>query len=258
MGYPDEALKRAARAVDLANALRHSFSMGVAYGFRATVHHFRGEFDDARVWAERAIEVCEEAGFVVWLAHARVMHGRVLAELGDPLRGVEAMRLGYELWAETGAVVTQPFYLTMQSEGLLLAGEHNKALDVVDRALQLVEAHGERYYEAEIRRLRGEVVARLAQPGAARKLADAETSLLNALQIAKRQRLGSLELRAALSLAQLPGETRPAAGTAQALKEALGKVHGGETTLDVRRAKAVLQELQRGHRAYNAESTKTV
>ena len=246
MGYPDEALERAARAVELANALRHSFSMGVAFGFRSTVHNFRGEFDDARTWAESAIAVCEDAGFVVWLAHAKVMHGRVLAALGEPERGVQEMQLGYDMWAETGAVVTQPFYLAMQSEGLALAGEYERALDVVDRALQVVEAHGERYYEAEIRRLRGEFAFRVAERTGARTLAEAEIWLLSSIELAQKQRLGSLELRGALSLAQLSEPKRPSAKAIRALEDAVGKIHGGEATVDVRRARAVLQKYQVG------------
>ena len=245
MGYPDQALERAARAVDLANTLRHSFSMGVAFGFRSTVHHFRGEYEDARVWAERAIEVCEDAGFVVWLAHAKVMHGRILAELGEPARGVEEMRVGYDMWAETGAVVTQPFYLAMQCEGLLLAGQLNEARAVIDHALQLVEANGERYYEAEIRRLRGELMLRDGDGGASAKF-DGERWLLAAHQVAATQKLGSLELRAALSLAQFGLPSSSAKTARRFLTDALGKVHGGEATLDVRRGRRLLQELRLG------------
>ena len=243
MGFPDQALERVRRAVDLANSLRHSFSMGVAYGFRSTVHHFRGEFEDARLWAERAIEVCEDAGFVVWLAHAKVMHGRIVAELGEPARGVEEMRIGYDMWADTGAVVTQPFYLAMQSEGLAVAGDFDGALAVIDHAVQLVAEHGERYYEAEIRRLHGEFLLRAVARATTVSRAEAERSLMRALETAQAQRLGSLELRVALNLAQLAMKSGAHGRARQTLETALGKVHGGEATLDVRRARRLLDEL---------------
>ena len=121
LGYPDRALDRASNVVALADSLNHRFSMGEAYGFRTTVHYFRGEFDAAKTWAERAIQICEDSGFVVWLAHARVMYGRVLAELGDVETGVNEMQRGYQMWSQSGAVVTRPFYLAMQAEGLALA-----------------------------------------------------------------------------------------------------------------------------------------
>jgi len=244
MGYPDQALQRAVRAVDLAKALRHSFSMGVAFGFRSTVHHFRGEFEDARIWAERAIDVCEDAGFVVWLAHAKVMHGRVLAELGEPVRGIDEMRVGYDMWAETGAVVTKPFYLAMQSEGLALARQFDDALAVVDRALALVEEHGERYYEAEIRRLRGEFALKSAASAGASRAEEAEGWFLGAIKAAQAQQLGSLELRGALSAAELWLQSGSREKAVRVLELAAGKVQGGETTQDVRRARRFLRELQ--------------
>jgi class 3 adenylate cyclase/predicted ATPase len=255
MGYPDRALQRAVRAVDLANTLRHSFSMGVAFGFRSTVHHFRGEFDDALIWAERAIEVCSDAGFIVWLAHAKVMHGRILAELGEPVRGVEEMSLGYEMWADTGALVTQPFYLAMQSEGLALARRFDEALTVIDRAMQVVEEHGERYYEAEIRRLRGEFTLRSAGAASAAVRAEAERWFLDAIKVAQLQRLGSLELRSALSLAELWMERDPTEA-APLLAFALGRVQGGDETSDPRRARSLLQGLRASESVAHAASAR--
>ena len=74
LGFPDQALQRVLAVVDRAEHLKHKFSIGEAYGFRAAIQHFRGENEAALQSAERAIEVCEDCGFVVWLAHARLMH----------------------------------------------------------------------------------------------------------------------------------------------------------------------------------------
>jgi predicted ATPase len=119
-------------------------------------------------------------------------------------------------------------------------------LNVVDRALQLVETYGERYYEAEIRRLRGEFAFSVAERAGARSFAEAERWLLMSIQLAQKQCLGSLELRSALSLAQLSEAKRPSGKSMRALQEALGKVHGGESTADVRRARAIVREHQVG------------
>jgi predicted ATPase len=173
------------------------------------------------------------------------MHGRILAELGDAERGVEEMHLGYDMWAETGAVVTQPFYLAMQSEGLALAERFDDALSVIDRALALVEEHGERYYEAEIRRLRGEFLLRATTRGADATV-EAERCFLEAINQAQAQRLGSLELRGALSLAELPQSAGSPDTALSILTAAVRKVHGGETTTDRRRAEQVLQSLHLG------------
>jgi hypothetical protein len=82
LGFPDQALARVLAVVDRAEQLKHKFSVGEAYGFRAAIQHFRGE-NKQRCGAEHAIEVCEDGRFAVRLAHARLMHGRVVAELRD-------------------------------------------------------------------------------------------------------------------------------------------------------------------------------
>jgi hypothetical protein len=128
---------------------------------------------------------------------------------------------------------------------------------VIDRALQLVEANGERYYEAEIRRLRGEILVRTGQRAGAGDGADAERWLLAAHQVALRQRLGSLELRAALNLAQLPLLSNSPETATRVLAEALAKVHGGESTLDVRRGNLLLRQLQAGERQATAPRSAT-
>ena len=244
LGYPDRALERAIKVVALADLLNHKFSMGEAYGFRTTVHYFRGEFDAAKVWAESAIQICEDAGFVVWLAHARVMYGRILAELGDPASGVAEMQRGFHMWTQSGAVVTRPFYLAMQAEGLALAGRAVEGIDVLDRALALVEAHGERYYESEIRRLRGLLL--LNEECSADRAAEAEKWLLDSIRVAQARQLRSLALRAANNLAELWLRVGRKGEAFRLLDPAARAVSGGIETADVRCAHGILREAAAG------------
>ena len=90
------------------------------------------------------------------------MRGRIVAERGDAQAGVEEMSQAYAMWAATGAVVTTPFYLALQAEGLALAGRPDEGLTLLRRALGIVTQYGERYYEAEIRRLIGELMLQSA------------------------------------------------------------------------------------------------
>ncbi|MES1162098.1 MAG: hypothetical protein ABUL50_03450, partial [Rhizobacter sp.] len=181
LGYPDQALQRAGKVVALATTLDHRFSMGEAYGFRAAVHQFRGENEACREDAERAIAICEDHGFAVWLAHAKLMHGRAIAELGEPAAGVEEMRAAYDMWSATGAVVTTPFYLAMQAEGLALAGQPEAGLALLEKAIDIVGRCGERYYEAEIRRLVGELVLQSAALRRVNRNEEAERWLLSGI-----------------------------------------------------------------------------
>ncbi|MDP1535332.1 MAG: hypothetical protein Q8L92_17275, partial [Rubrivivax sp.] len=243
LGFPDDALLRAHRVVALAESLQHKFSLGEAHGFAAAVHHFRGESAQALDAAARAIEICRDGGFAVWLAHAKVMHGRALVELGEVEAGVDEMRLAYGMWVATGAVVTRPFYLALRAEGLARAGRPGEGLDLLELGLALVQRHGERYYEAELRRLSGELALQAGQMAGTDRRDEAETWFAGALALAQRQQLHSLALRSATSLARLWVSQGRHEDARRVLQPALHAVGEGQGTRDPQQAAALLAGL---------------
>ncbi|MGY4827125.1 ATP-binding protein [Sphaerotilaceae bacterium SBD11-9] len=244
LGFPDQALQRVLDVVVHAERLKHKFSIGEAYGFRAAVQHFRGENRAALDSADRAIELCEEEGFAVWLAHARIMRGRIVADLGDSTAGIEEMRQGYGLWAATGAVVTTPFYLTLRAEGLALAQRPEEGLVLLEQALGIVNRTGERYYEAEIRRLTGALTLQSAARAGLDRAAEAEAWMLQALECAHARKLASLSLRAATSLSDLWLQQGQRAHAIDLLGSARRAVQGGEGTRDLLNAQVRLAALR--------------
>ncbi len=244
LGYSDQAIQRARGVVALAEALKHRFSMGEAYGFCTSVHHFRGENAEGLRCAERAIEICEDGGFAVWLAHAKLMRGRIAAEQGDAEAGVAEMAKAYDMWAATGAVVTTPFYLAMQAEGLALAGRPDDGLILLQRAFDIVCKHGERYYEAEIRRLFGELILQAAATRGRDESAAAERWFLGALAFAGEKRLHALVLRSAASLARLRMAQGRAAQALQVLEQAYAWFEEGIETRDLKQARALIENLR--------------
>lgn len=240
MGRADEARARIARVLELAEGMGHSFSLGEAHAFAASVHQFCGETVQALHHAEACIAVCEDAGFSVWLAHARIMRGRLWCEQGRSAEGLREMQAGYAQWVRTGAEVTRPFYLAMQAEGQALAGDLDAALALVRDALERVERTGERYHEADLRRLLGELIWR-QQPGAA---AAAEAELLRALAFARRQHTLGFELRSACALARLWQAGARAHEGHQLLGAVLARCQEGQDTHDLRQARALLQTLE--------------
>ncbi|WP_427913146.1 ATP-binding protein [Ramlibacter sp. MMS24-I3-19] len=244
LGMPDEARDRVVAVVAHAERIRHQFSIGEAYGFHAAVLHFRGENREALASAERAVRVCEDHGFAVWLAHARVMRGRIAADLGDVAAGGEEMRQGFEAWADSGAVVTTPFYLTMRAEGHALGGRPEDGLALLEQALAIVDRTGERYYEAEIRRLTGVLTLQSARRAGLDRSAEAQGWMQQALDCARARSLGSLALRAAMDLAglwQSQGRTQDAQAV---LAPACDAIVGGAGTRDVVQARARLAALR--------------
>jgi class 3 adenylate cyclase/tetratricopeptide (TPR) repeat protein len=239
LGRPDAALERLATALALAEQLAHRFSQGLVLGFASSVHHFRGSNTTALDYAERAIVVCEEGGYTTWLAHARMMRGRLQCALGRVDEGVAEMQEAYAAWVDSGAHVTRPFYLAMQAEGLAAGERTDEALQLLQDALALADRTGERYHEAEIRRLLGELTALLAGDAG---LASARRWLGSAAQLAAAQGKRSFVLRAALGLARLGGATAP-------LRSALAPIEGGADTADVLAARAWLAARQAGDAA---------
>jgi class 3 adenylate cyclase/predicted ATPase len=239
-GYPDRALKTIGQAISLAEELAHPFSMSVAYSFAAGLYLFRGELEQAGRHADRAIELCTEHGFPVWLAFCTVVRGSVLSRQGVTA-GLEQMEHGIKLWQSSGAVVTTPYYLVLLAEGLSAAGRPHDALDRLEEAQSLVDRTGERYYEAEISRVRGEIL--LEARGLRAALNDAEACFLRAIDISQRQGVRSLELRAVMSLTRLQMRSDPGVDVRSRLGAIYHWFTEGMDTADLVNARQLLAEL---------------
>ncbi|MES2717058.1 MAG: AAA family ATPase [Pseudomonadota bacterium] len=238
MGRADEALARARQGVALAERLKHPFSLGQALGFLAVAHYFRGEPAPGLLAAQRAMAVCESGGFVQWLAHARVLHGRLRAALGELDAGLAEMERGHAQWAATGAVVTRPFYAVLRAEGLALAGRPDEALPLVAEAHALIGRHGERYFEPEVHRVMGQLLLDSGR-GAAQALPWLEDAVAKAREL----QLPGLALRAALGLAPVwaAGGRQPDA--LALLDGCLAAVTEGAATHDLLQARALRARL---------------
>jgi predicted ATPase len=226
--------------VALAERLKHPFSLGQALGFLAVVHYFRGEHAPGLLAAQRAIQVCEAGGFMQWLSHARVLHGRLQAALGELDAGLAEMARGHAQWTATGALVTRPFYAVLRAEGLALAGRPDEALPLMAEAHALIGRHGERYFEPEVLRVMGSL---LLQSG--RGAGEALPWLEDALATARELQLPGLALRAALALAPVWADGGRRGAAVVLLDEALGAVSEGAGTGDVVRGRGLLETLSR-------------
>src|SRR5207253_5039797 len=118
---------------------------------------------------------------------------------GQGEEGMAQLRQGIAAWRATGAAQHVPYYYTMLADVSAHLGHTADGLQALAEAHALVEQHEERYWEAEVCRLRGVLLLRQAMT----QRVEAETWLQRALDVARRQEAKSLELRAAMSLARL-------------------------------------------------------
>ena len=234
---PDAAIARINHAVEIATEFEHKFSQAAALAYSVSIHLLRGETELALARADVCIAVCEEAGFPVWLAITRCMRGRLLCERGEFDIGLAEMRAGYALWLSTGSMVSQPLYLALQAEGLALAGQLGAAVACVDEGLAIASRYGERQYEAELRRLRGELALRRGDA------TEAEAWIKSGYALALRQHRHGFALRSATALARLWAADGRTAAARRLLPQLLARWGEGQATRDVRAATALCETL---------------
>jgi predicted ATPase len=187
--------------------------------------------------AEACVALSTEQGFPLLAAWGTSLRGWALAMQGQGEEGLTQVRQGIAAWRATGAVLHVPYFCTMLAEVCDHLGHMEDGLQALAEAYALVEQHEERYWEAEVCRLRGVVLLR--QPGTPQ--AEAEAWLQRALDVARRQEAKSLELRAAMSLSRLWQQQ----GKRQEAHDLLAEVYAwfteGFDTPDLQDAKALLE-----------------
>jgi predicted ATPase/class 3 adenylate cyclase len=238
LGQVDDAVSRMASALERADAIQHAHTHAYAWYYASVLHALRGEPSIAQDYAERCVALSEQHGFRSWLglarairdacAAARETQGSRLDEAKTALD--EYQRAGYQLGLTAQFVLVCPV--------LLVRNEPEAALELIDQGLSIVSRNCERFFEAELYRLKARAL-RL------RGAADAEAELLldQALRTARSQQARSLELRAATDLARLWMEQGKRAEARVVLAAIYGRFNEGFNTGDLEEAKAVLAQL---------------
>ena len=241
-GYPDRALERMNDAIRLAQHLSHPLSLSASLNFAARVGQFRREASMARARAETSILSSAELGFSYWLAEATILKGWALAEEGQGEEGLLQMRQGLEAYAATGARLWRLYYLALMAQVHGQIGRVEEGLTELAEAMELVQSTSEREHEAELHRLKGELIlkgCRGASPDATIRK-QAKQCFQEAIEIARRQQAKSLELRAVMSMGCLLQQY----GRKEEARTMLSAIYGwfteGFETADLREAKALL------------------
>jgi predicted ATPase len=237
LGFPDQALNRSDEALALARKIGHPFSLAYALSIAAWIHKLRREWQLAAEHAEAAVALSADQGFAEWLLVGAFHRGWAVTEQGRTDEGIVQMHEAVAVMPSRGRELGLPYFLAALAAACGKAGRTVEALALVAEALALVERHDERHWEAEIYRLKGELLLRSGRSS------EAETYFHRAIDIARHQSAKSLELRATTSLARLLDEQ----GRKDEARRMLGEIYGwfteGFDTADLKDAKALLDTL---------------
>jgi predicted ATPase len=197
LGFPEQALAANEAAVSEARLVSHANSLALPLFFGGIAHQILGDREGVEARCGELAQIAADAGFLLWQAGARILSGWALAEAGDPEAGRGEIQRGMEEWRATGAEYLMPYFLALLAQVEQTAKRPQTALPMLEEARIRVERTGERWYEAEIHRLEGEVFMALD------RFADAKACFVRALETAEGQQARFWELRAALSLWRL-------------------------------------------------------
>jgi tetratricopeptide (TPR) repeat protein len=240
-GFPDQAVERSHLAAELAREKLDHYGLSIALFNAAKIHQLRREPAATAEYAQALLSLAEEQAFPVWHAAGTILAGWVDARLDQWGRGAARIREGIAAFLANGAAMMHPYFLGLLAETLEASGQHEEGLDVLARALAIVEESGEHYYEPELHRLRGELLLRA--PGGGDRTAKAQACFQKALDVAHQQQALSLELRAAISTARLARRECSPAGQGAATRSILEPIRSlfteGFGTSDWRAATAL-------------------
>ena len=246
LGYPDQALEKEHELLTLAQEVSHPFSLALAFMHSATLHLHRHEGPVAQEHIEAAMTLCTEQSFVSFLGQTTILLGWNLAGQRQTEEGIPQMRKGLATCQATGAVLFRPYYLTTFAAGHVTAGHAEEGLSAVAEAQALMNETGERFSEAELFRVKGELLLTQAGKGQqsnGENKDEAEQCFHQALDVARELSAKSLELRAATSLARLWQQQGKTGEARQLLSEVYNWFTEGFDTADLKDARALLGEL---------------
>jgi predicted ATPase len=239
LGHPDaaraevEQAVKYAREIGQAGALMHSL-------WHASLNQILcGNYATANTFADELVGLADKKGALFWKAWGNLNQGCVLALIGKADAAVQLISRAVAAFRSTGATLFLPLYLSHLAKAQAELGCFDDAWYWVGEAMMAVKASKEAWFEAEVHRTAGEIALKSPQPDTTK----AQAYFERALAVARQQQAKSWELRAAMSMARLYRDQ----GKRDEARNLLAPVYGwfteGFDTLDLKEAKALLDEL---------------
>jgi class 3 adenylate cyclase/predicted ATPase len=240
LGYPDRGWDRCREALEFAKKASHPFNMAYASCHAALFRQHCRQASAVTELAETAIKIATEHSFAFWLALGTYLKAWAVAIQGDGDEGIRLLREAIAAYQSTGAEIIVPFLLAMLAEVYERREGIKDGLVTVNHAFAALEKSGQRVWEAELQRLKGELILRHRRG----RIAQAEACFGRALRIARDKQARSWELRASTSLARLWAHQGERAQAHDLLAPVYHWFTEGFDTADLKNAKALLDELR--------------
>jgi predicted ATPase len=237
LGYIDQAGIRVNEALLEARRLGHALTLLDSLWWASWAKWVSGSVHEVQRHAEEAIALSNEHGFPFWLGWGRICRGWSSSTLGQAAEGAALIAQGLSLARDTGSIVSTPRALTLLAEAHAKLGQPLRGLVYAAEAAQIIEKTEERNGEAELYRVRGELLNATSDQAAA------EQNYKEALTVAKHQTARTFELRAATSLARLWCDQGKRVEARDLLAPIYGWFAEGFDTPVLRDAKSLLDEL---------------
>jgi predicted ATPase len=237
LGYPAASLNDAERAVKNAREMGDATTLMYALHFACRSYEYCGNYAAANAELDELMALADERGAPHWKATGATLRGSLFALTGKATEAVQAITSGIN--SRRSASLYEPWLLLLLAMAYAELGQLDDAWRCIDDAIDKVERSKEKWCEAEVHRIAGEIGLKSPAPDTEK----AEKYFDRALAVARQQQTKSWELRAAMSMARL----WLSQGKSQQARELLAPVYGwfteGFDTLDLKEAKTLLDEL---------------
>ncbi|MBV8921456.1 adenylate/guanylate cyclase domain-containing protein [Bradyrhizobium sp.] len=239
LGYPDAALTDIERALKDAREIGHAATLMYAISHAQLPYTFRGDYGTANALADEVVALANEKRAMIWKAFGILNQGLLLALTGNATDAVKRTESGLTGWRSTGSTLWTPLYLPHLARAHAELGQCQDAWRCISDAMTAVETTKDRWCEADVHRIAGDIALRAREPDAAK----AEAHFERALAIARAQQAKSWELRASMSMARLWRDQGKRDEARNLLASAYGWFTEGFDTLDLKQAEVLLDEL---------------
>jgi class 3 adenylate cyclase/tetratricopeptide (TPR) repeat protein len=242
LGQVDEAAARMTAALERADLVQHAHTHAYAWYYASVLHALRGEPEIAQDYAKRCLAISEQHGFRQWLGLSRAVRGVCAAALDASGSRLEEVKAALDEYEQAGYQLGITAQLSLLCAALLRRNDPEsvmEAKEVIDHGLTIVSDNSERFFEAELYRLKARALLMEGAPNV-----EVESLLDQALRTARSQQARSLELRVATDLARFWMKQGKRGEARHVLECIYGPLSEGIGTRDLTEAKAVLAQLQ--------------